>query len=404
MKGLAPLWARFKQRPDWFKAVAAVVVASAAVFAGVGAANALAPKVEEPTPSAERSSAAAGSFGADEAAGAEIAEDAEVAENPGAAQAADSGADAERPDPRVVADTALAALDAASFAEGVVLFDSVTGISRTLEPDEAPAVFQALEAYAAAGYDVGFVVYDLATQRGVSYNADQGFFSASTVKAPFAAYVVQSEVDGGGASLDDEMFEDLVMEGTGVMAFDDTSVYALRDVLSNAIVHSDNTGYALLRERFDDGGFEAWCASAGVDAGAWEGEWYPHYSALDLAKLWINVGFYLAEGQGLSSWYADLLSQTDSSFLRAALGDRGAVLSKPGFEIDSYWGDIGALNDAGVILSDGGVYVAAIMSDADYDSDYLTEDGYLIADLASALGGVHDDLLSPDVREEGEGA
>ena len=106
----------------------------------------------------------------------------------------------------------------------------MTGISRTLEPDEAPAVFQALEAYAAAGYDVGFVVYDLATQRGVSYNADQGFFSASTVKAPFAAYVVQSEVDGGGASLDDEMFEDLVMEGTGVMAFDDTSVYALRDV------------------------------------------------------------------------------------------------------------------------------------------------------------------------------
>ena len=120
VKGLAPLWARFKQRPDWFKAVAAVVVASAAVFAGVGAANALAPKVEEPTPSAERSSAAAGSFEVDEAAGAEIAEDAEVAENPGAAQAADSGADAERPDPRVVADTALAALDAASFAEGVV--------------------------------------------------------------------------------------------------------------------------------------------------------------------------------------------------------------------------------------------------------------------------------------------
>jgi len=101
----------------------------------------------------------------------------------------------------------------------------------------------------------------------------------------------------------------------------------------------------------------------------------------------------VAEGQGNAPWLADVLQQTELSFLRTALGEGRRVLSKPGYEIDTPWYDMGALNDAGLVVTDTDVYVIAIMSDADYDDEYFTDNEHLIVDLASALGAAHDRLL-----------
>lgn len=296
-------------------------------------------------------------------------------------------------DPQVVADDARSALDAASGTEEVNRFNASTGVAQTLDAQDIPDVQNAIAAYYDEGYEVGFVVYDLATGEGLGYNADERFFAASTVKAPFVAFAAQSMVDDGQASFDEEVFEDMVLDGTGVMSSDNVDLYDLRTVMSNTIVYSDNTGYGLLRERFDQGGFEAWCAAAGVNAVSWDGEWYPYYSPRDLAKLWLNVGAYVARGEGSAPWLADLLSQTNSSFLREALGERNQVLSKPGYEIDTAWYDMGALNDAGLVLGDSDAYVIVIMSDADYDDEYFTDNEPLIVDLAAALGAAHDRML-----------
>lgn len=241
---------------------------------------------------------------------------------------------------------------------------------------------------------MGFVVFDLAERRGLGYNVDTSFFSASTVKAPFVASVVQGAVDVGTASMDDEMTERIVSEGTGIMAHDGVDRYDLKTVLAHTLVHSDNTGYALLRERFGAEAFEAWCAQAGVDAVSWNGAWYPNYSVRDLAELWVSIGSYLVEGEGNAGWLADQLSATSASFLREALGDRARVLSKPGYEMASATVATGALNDAGVVLSEGGAYVIAIMSDADYDDESFTDNEHLIVNLAKALGDARDQLLA----------
>ncbi|QOS70043.1 serine hydrolase [Eggerthella guodeyinii] len=357
--------------------VAGVLVGAAAVLAiGVGTMAANAVHAEDPIAVADEAIAALPEA---------------TAQTDGDA-AANAEAEA-KDDPRVVAEDARTALDAASGTEDVNLFSSVTGIARTLASDEIADVESAIAAFHDAGFNVGFVMYDLTTREGVGYNADQQFFSASTVKAPFVAFAAQDMVDGGKASFDDEVVEDVILDGTGVMASDDIDRYDLQTVMSNTIVHSDNTGYGLLRERFDQGDFEAWCAAADVDAAAWQGEWYPSYTPRDLAKLWLNIGAYVAEGEGNAAWLSDVLQQTDLSFLREALGDRHRVLSKPGYEIDTLWYDMGALNDAGLVIADTDAYVLVIMSDADYDDEYFTDNEHLIVDLASALGATHDRLL-----------
>lgn len=372
---------RFKKIKHWLKhanqpaLVACAVGAVAVLLIGGWAIATNAHKVEEPQ-------MAVADEAASDPAEATAPADVEV----------DSDADA-APDPRVVADDARSALDAASGTDEVNRFNASTGIARTLGAEEIPEIQTAITAFHDEGCSVGFVVYDLATGEGLGYNADEQFFSASTVKAPFVAFAAQDMVDSGQASFDEEVYEDIILEGTGVMSTDATDLYDLRTVMNNTIVYSDNTGYGLLRERFDQGGFEAWCAAADVDAAAWNDEWYPYCTPRDLAKLWLNIGAYVAGGEGSAPWFADLLTQTSSSFLREALGGGHRVLSKPGYEIDTAWYDMGALNDAGLVLTDTDAYVIAIMSDADYDDEYFTDNEHLIVDLAAALSATHDRML-----------
>lgn len=373
VKALKKIKHRLGQQPAL---VAGVVVGTVAVLAiGVGAMATSVGRVEDPA-------------AVDKAIAAPL--DAAAQADDGAVSASEAKA---KQDPRIVVGNARTALDAASGTEDVNLFNSITGIERTLASDEIADVESAIAAFHDAGFDVGFVMYDLSTGKGAGYNADGRFFSASTVKAPFVAFATQDMVDGGNASFDEEVVEDIILDGTGIMSFDDVDSYDLRTVMSNTIVHSDNTGYGLLRERFDQGDFEAWCAAADVDATAWEGEWFPYYTPRDLAKMWLNVGAYVTGGSDGAAWLSSALQQTDRSFLREALDNRHGVLSKPGYEIDALWCEMSALNDAGLVLADNDAYVIAIMSDADYDDEYFTDNEHLIVDLASALAAVHDRLL-----------
>lgn len=374
---------RLKRQPVLVAGVLVGATAVLVVGAGTVAANSV--QAEEPVAVAHETVAAQPEAAAQTASDATAQAEAEAD-----VQAASEA----KADPRAVADDARTALDAASGTDEINLFSSITGISRTMAPDEVADVESAIAAFHDEGFDVGFVMYDLTTGEGMGYNADESFFSASTVKAPFAAFAAQDMVDGGKASFDEEVVEDVILEGTGVMATDDVDRYDLQTVIDNTIVHSDNTGYGLLRERFDQGDFEAWCAAADVDAVAWQGEWYPYITPRDLAKMWLNIGAYVAEGEGSAAWLSDALQQTDLSFLRAALGEGARVLSKPGYEIDTPWYDMGALNDAGLVIADDDAYVLVIMSDADYDDECFTDNEHLIVDLASALGAMHDGLMS----------
>ena len=85
-------------------------------------------------------------------------------------------------------------------------FDALSQSHQTLEGEAAEAVQAAIEGFNALGSDVGFVLYDLSSQQGISYNVDQSFFAASTIKAPFVSYAMEA-VARGEASLDEEIIE-----------------------------------------------------------------------------------------------------------------------------------------------------------------------------------------------------
>lgn len=303
------------------------------------------------------------------------------------------------PDVSEVAKTAQSALDATSGVYELSMFDVATNEVTLLSDDNSDVqpVIDAVNAFADRGYDVGFVVYDVQSQKGLDYNADEAFFSASTIKAPFSAALCQAidEQSTSDVSFDDVLFEDTIVGGTGIMATDDQDTYPVSEVVENSIVHSDNTGYALLREHCNnDSLFENWCAVQGVNAVDWEGLWYPNYTPRDLAKLWLGVGTYLLSDNEHASWLKGLLQSTDLSFLRGGISDAETIWAKPGFEWDQWGTGMDSMNEGGTVVDSNGAYIVAIMSTAPFDDELLTENQELIENLAGALAHARGALLA----------
>lgn len=303
-------------------------------------------------------------------------------------------------------DSQLVGIDSSRIAAGIdaVLAAEPAGIASFSAADDAdaarssvmyrdlPAVQAALDAYADAGYEAGFIMCDLNTGKGFAANADGAFFAASTIKASYVASIAEL-LDANEARADEVLEKDLVMEGTGIMAFDDAQSYALSQVMTDTIVYSDNTGYALLRERFGDEGYATWAASCGVDASTWEGEWYPSFCPADVAKLWLGMRDYFVGGTPNAGWVEELFAQTNTSFIRQVLGARASVLSKAGYEMSSDFGNTSALNDAGIVVPlSGHPYLLVVMSNADYDDEYYTDNEVLIKGLIEALDNVRGQL------------
>ncbi len=206
------------------------------------------------------------------------------------------------------------------------------------------------------GNDVGFVMVDLATGKGVSCNADGSFYSASTVKGPYVAAVCATNpwAIGGWAG---------TMEST--------------------IRWSSNEGYASLRSAFGPSPMWEWCARSGVNAGIASLN-YPRYSARELAKLWTsNYEYFTTDPNGgwVGSWY----TSSNNSQLYYQLGGWCTVQSKPGWYYES--GYYAAANDAGIVWAGNGAYLAAILTDVPGDTSR-------ISDVVWAIEAAHNEMLA----------
>ena len=285
----------------------------------------------------------------------------------------------------------------ASGTAEINLFSAWEETSQTAEGESVAAVQAALDAFRERGYDAGFVVLDLTTGKGLGCNADTRFFTASTIKVPYIAFMMERCLDTGTLSPDETVceYESIRYSGTGVMYYDDIVEYPLATVIDNTILYSDNTGYALLRELYSGLGWSEWVTAAGVDYSALGAQWYPYCSARDLAKFWLAIGTYFEEGGENAAHLEELLGSTEISFLRQTLGERAAVTAKAGFEINSdLTPGMASLNDAGFVTGEAGTYLVAIMSNADYDTQYYRDNEVLITNLIAALDAAHAELLA----------
>lgn len=261
----------------------------------------------------------------------------------------------------------------------------------TLPEDDANAVQDAIDDAKGLG-NVGVVFFDASTGNGIAYGTDTAVYGASSFKGPYAVYVCQALIDEGKITLNSPV--EVVSNNRGSIAINPASswatsgasTYPTGELISAAVIESDNDAYGMLRNQYDGDGYDSWIAELGVaDAPRDPLTWYPTYCARSSAKLWTNALTYLESDGSCATWLAEQLSQTRTSFIRDGIlgvedGREAEVLDKAGWIADSNPA-YNSVCDAGIVRAGGRTYVMCIMT----SQPDCTEARENVAALAAAL-------------------
>lgn len=225
----------------------------------------------------------------------------------------------------------------------------------------------------AEGLSVSFTLVDVQTGNTLSYNDDVACYPASCAKAAYCAMVC--ETYGGSGQYP--------------------------SAIQNCLVNSSNDAYDSLILAFGLDSFASWLDEVGAHGAAQssrtgDNHSYPRISAAELETVWEEIYRFGTSGEAGAQELVDSLSQTNYSVLGGLLRDEYEVWSKPGWYFqDSY--DITCTNDAGVVFSDCGPYVVAVMTDLNGDLPGLLP---LLESLNAAHGAMCGGSTESQLSEE----
>lgn len=206
-----------------------------------------------------------------------------------------------------------------------------------------------------SGYDVGFVLTDLRTGMGIAYNPDQTFYTASSIKGPYAASFCYYNPD---------------------------KVENWENTIQNMLINSDNDAYTSLNGAYGREYIKQWCEEAGVDPSPCNYK-YPYLSSRDMSLLWIqNFIFFQTDptGQEICEWF----QEPTYSLIREVVGDMYITQSKGGWLVDEEPRHRTTC-DSGIVYADNGTYIVSITSDVPSTFDPLIP-------LMEALNAAHDEM------------
>ncbi|MBR3326282.1 MAG: hypothetical protein IKG22_03055 [Atopobiaceae bacterium] len=225
----------------------------------------------------------------------------------------------------------------------------------------AKAVKSAIRDIRKQGYDVGFVMMDLATHQGLAYNCGTLFYGASSIKAPYMASAIELHPEAL------KRFKRQIQE-TLTYSWDDT----YKEITK---VYGEEPLFGWVDELELESDFKTF-----VPERPWAG-----YTARDFAKMWVRIHQWsqcTKDGRTFCSWS----EHPETSTIHHVLGGLYKTQSKAGWIQDdyAYWN---VTNDGGIVYADNGPYVLAIMSSVPADFSKLH-------DLTRALDRAHSEMLA----------
>lgn len=224
--------------------------------------------------------------------------------------------------------------------------------------DETAAwILRGIQIFSNKGFNVGFMLLDIETGETITYNADQSFYGASTIKGPYVVAALNKHPKAA------------------------TDFYG---TIQEILVNSSDDYYFKFRNTYGRAPMEEWCALAGVDAVVSE-KYFPDMTARQLCDLWVqNYDYFTTadNGKTVASWF----QRPEKSPIRTVLGGKYTTQTKAGW-IEGTTDHYQAANDAGIVYADNGTYILVIMSDA---SANLT----MLNTLVGALDTAHTEMRS----------
>lgn len=252
-------------------------------------------------------------------------------------------------------------LKAANGSRALTSFGGYTPSARVRNNIQAQ-----INALRSRGYDVGFIMMDLRTYQGISYNCDALFYAASSIKAPYIFAVLN--------------------QNPGVV---NTRAYDIQQTL----FYSSDAHYKALVATYGVGPMMAWNNACGARSSIYRSIPWVECSARDMALMWAHAYPRFNSSQAwrtLAVW----CQRPNVSTIHATLSSKYPTRTKAGWIASGgprsaringggpYW-DVS--DDAGIVYALNGPYVIAIMSSVPANHDALNG-------LVSAIDAAHREM------------
>ena len=203
--------------------------------------------------------------------------------------------------------------------------------------------------------DMSFKVVSIDGSYGLSYNSDETYFSASSIKAPYLLYCHKSP------------------NGTE---------YTLAEIMRLVVWCSDNSGYYMCTKRWGTDGYNALMNSIGCDSLKISNSyiWADKINAHDLITVWKNIYDYIESDAASSSHMYDICTDYKYNPLEDAL---------PGYTIAQKYGTSTTKDvfcDGAIIYGKKNTYILAFFLDSTNDS----KDKKFVTNLVKELNLIMD--------------
>lgn len=213
------------------------------------------------------------------------------------------------------------------------------------------------------GFDrrVSFCAYALDGQTAITYNCEDTYFSACTIKAGFILYCCMA-IDQGLASKDEVMYyqEKYYHTGSGTIQFSEYGTpYTLERLIRLCMSISDNVAYEMLSAYFGHTGYNEMMEALGVERLCMGSSiWSYKMTARDLAIIWREVYFYFQTDSPMAKLYRE--SCTNTRFNYATVYIKEPYSHKSG---DNF-GKNATYSDGAIVWADR-PYVVAILTNGE---------------------------------------
>ena len=235
-----------------------------------------------------------------------------------------------------------------------------------ISQDAANRLYDAINGLRGRGYDVGFMMMDLGTSKGVAYNCDGVFYGASSIKAPYIVSVASKHPE---------------------------VVSAYQHDITETLFYSWDFNYKQVYFAYGKDPMREMCQESGANPAIAESLPWANYSARDLALLWTRayeLYFQSPAVERIGVW----CERPNVSTIHHTLGGQYRTRSKGGWIADGgvstpsvngggpLWN---VSDDGGIVYAANGPYVVAIMSSVPANHDMLDQ-------LTSAIDGAHAEI------------
>lgn len=220
-----------------------------------------------------------------------------------------------------------------------------------------------------AGYDkdISFFAYSLDGSRAISYNCEQDYFSACTIKAGYMLYCCLA-IEQGLASRDEVMYyqEKYYHGGSGrIKNAEYGTPYTLGELIELSLSVSDNIAYKMLFAYFGNAGYNRMVEELGVERLKLNSYsvWNYKTTARDLAIIWRELYFYFRTDTEMANLFYRSCTNTPFNYATKMLDETYSHKSGDKFAPNPVY------NDAAIVWKDMPYVVATLNSSEGEDVD-----------------------------------